>query len=63
MNEKCYKTIAKMLQEFGYPDCTPEMIEETHKAIVAEQELPHGIIGMFAYCYINELRADGRLQD
>lgn len=48
-----YKAIARNLREFGYPDVTPEMIQETHEAIDAGAadsggDLPHGVVGMFA---------------
>ena len=53
MDKKQYtfETIAKDLRQFGYPDTTTEMIEETFNAMVegkSGSDLPHGIISMFA---------------
>lgn len=61
MNQRAYQTIAKMLREFGYPDVTSEMIEDTHKAMSKSEPLPHGVIGMFAEKYLKELEEQGAL--
>ena len=45
------QTVAKGLVEFGYPDCTPEMIDEVLTAFLEGKrgaDLPHGVIGQFA---------------
>lgn len=47
-----YEAIARNLREFGYPDASATMIEETHKAMKAGQPLPHGVVGMFAQSQI-----------
>lgn len=53
--EHAYVVIARNLREFGYGDVTAEMVRETHDAMKAEAELPHGIVGMFAKRQIEEL--------
>ena len=45
---KGLEAAAKGLVEFGYPDATAAMIREAHTAWQAGEDLPHGIIGMFA---------------
>jgi hypothetical protein len=47
-NELTYRAIARNLRDFGYPDVTPSMIQDTHAALMDGEDLPHGIIGMFA---------------
>lgn len=47
--EDIYIQIARNLRDFGYPDVTSVMIKEIHEAMKAgDEEIPHGIIGMFA---------------
>lgn len=44
-------TVAKDLREFGYPDCSTQMIREVLDAWLEgkrEEDLPHNIIGRFA---------------
>ncbi len=50
MNASIYIAIAQNLREFGYPDVTAKMIEETDEARRAgkPKDQPHGIISMFA---------------
>ena len=51
-------SVARSLREFGYPDCTPEMISECLDAWLAgkrDMELPHGIIGGFASRQFDEV--------
>ncbi len=43
-----YEAVARNLREFGYPDVTATMVCEIHKALLADKDLPHGVIGMFA---------------
>lgn len=55
--QDAYSAIAKSLVEFGYPDCTAKMVEETHVAIKAgkaEEDMPHGIVGRFAYSQLTD---------
>lgn len=49
-----YATIASNLREFGYPNITAKMVRETHEAMRAGEDLPHGIIGMFASDQLTE---------
>ena len=50
-----YEAIARSLREFGYPDAECGMIRDTHEAMVAgKEEMPHGIIGMFAQRELEE---------
>lgn len=53
----CQK-VAKSLREFGYPDCTAEMIRDCLDAWLAgkrDLDLPHGIIGAFASRQFDEV--------
>jgi hypothetical protein len=53
----CQK-VAKSLREFGYPDCTADMISECLDAWLTgkrDMELPHGIIGAFASRQFDEV--------
>jgi len=55
--EQVYPAIAKSLVEFGYPDVTAEMIREIHLAKIdgkSGDDLPHGVIGMFAESQLDE---------
>jgi len=50
--------IAKALREFGYPDCTAEMVGDVYDAYKTGKrfpDLPHGIIGGFAESQIKEV--------
>lgn len=52
-----YEAIARSLREFGYPDVTPEMIDEIHTAYregKRDADLPYGIVGQFAQSQIEE---------
>lgn len=43
--------VAKSLQEFGYPDATPKLLQEVVDAFCDGKrgtELPHGILGLMA---------------
>lgn len=56
-SQACHK-VAKSLRDFGYPDCTPEMIGDCLAAWLAgkrDMELPHGIIGAFASRQFDEV--------
>lgn len=49
--------ISRSLVEFGYPDCTPEMIGEIYDEFKAGKrfpDLPHGIIGGMAESQMKE---------
>ena len=49
LREKGFEAIAASLVDFGYSDCTGEMISDIHAAMVeGKEEIPHGIIGNFA---------------
>lgn len=53
----CQK-VAKSLREFGYPDCTSDMIRDCLDAWITgkrDLELPHGIIGAFASRQFDEV--------
>lgn len=53
--------ISHSLVEFGYPDCTPEMIGEIYDDFKAGKrfpELPHGIIGAMAEGQLKEITDD-----
>lgn len=53
-----YASIASNLREFGYPHITAKMVRETHEAMRAGEDLPHGIIGMFAADQLTEALDD-----
>ena len=51
-------TVARDLREFGYSDATGPMVEEILTAWLGgkrDNELPHGIIGMFAGRQFDEI--------
>ena len=56
MENSLYDTIARSLREFGYPDVTAEMIEETDEARKRGEPntAPHGIVSMFACRMLDE---------
>ena len=49
-----YAAIAKSLRDFGYNDVRPDQIKETHEAMIAGTEIPHGVIGLFAKGQLQE---------
>jgi hypothetical protein len=49
-----YKAIARNLREFGYSDVTEKMILDVHQAMIKDEDIPHGIIGMFAKDQLEE---------
>lgn len=53
-HEPTYRAIARNLREFGYPDVTAAMVEDVHEALRDGEDLPHGIIGMFAKGQLEE---------
>jgi hypothetical protein len=54
--KKLCQSIANSLVEFGYPDVTGPMIEECWDAYEAgKDELPHGVVGMFAERQLDEV--------
>lgn len=51
--------VAKTLRESGYPDVTAEMVSDVWKAMTdgkPETEMPHGIVGRFAFSQLDEVR-------
>jgi len=56
-NGACQK-VAKSLREFGYPDCTSDMIRDCLDAWLVgkrDLDLPHGVIGAFASRQFDEV--------
>ena len=52
-----FASVAKSLRDFGYPDCTSQMIADTYEAMKrGDDKMPHGIIGMFAERQLAEVR-------
>lgn len=52
------RRIAEGLVEFGYPDATSEMVSDCIDAVndgKSDHEMPHGIIGRFAFSQIQEI--------
>lgn len=59
--EPVYRAIANNLQDFGYSGVTGEMIGEIRRAMDNDEELPHGVIGMFARDQIEKAKEQGFL--
>jgi hypothetical protein len=60
-----YNAIALSLREFGYPDAKASMIMGTYNAMNEgrkEADLPHGVIGRFAYSQILDAVKRGLLK-
>jgi hypothetical protein len=56
MADAC-QAIAQSLREFGYSDATASMVWDCWQAMTdakTEKEMPHGIIGRFAYAQLHE---------
>lgn len=53
--EKITFALAQSMREFGYPDVTDAMAGEVLDAYVNQDELPHGVIGMFLKSQLDEL--------
>lgn len=52
-----FESVAKSLREFGYPDASAEMVEATWNAMErGDDEMPHGVVGMFAKSQLDEVR-------
>jgi hypothetical protein len=55
-----FEAIARSLREFGYLDTTADMVRDCWTKIEgghSEEEMPHGIVGRFAYSQLNENRS------
>jgi hypothetical protein len=56
--KKVFTAIAKSLVEFGYHDCTAEMVSDVYEAMKDGKkdypDLPHGVVGAFAKSQIND---------
>lgn len=46
--EATYGAIARNLREFGYPDVSSRMVRDVHEAMKLGDDLPYGVVGMFA---------------
>lgn len=56
------EAVSKALVDFGYPDCSPEKVDEILTAYVDGKrggELPHGILGRFAESQLEDLEQAG----
>ncbi|WP_315922453.1 hypothetical protein [Mesorhizobium sp. SP-1A] len=56
------EAVSKGLVDFGYPDSTPEKVDEILAAYVDGKrgvELPHGILGRFAESQLEDLEKAG----
>lgn len=54
-----YTLIARALRDFGYPNVTPTMIAEVHLAMRAKNDIPHGVVGMFAQSQLTDAEEKG----
>lgn len=56
------EAISSRLVDFGYPDCSPEKVDEILSAYIEGKrgvELPHGILGRFAESQLEDLQKAG----
>ena len=56
------EAVSKSLVEFGYPDATPDLITDIYDAYKggkAEKDMPHGILGAFAYKHLADFEEAG----
>jgi len=59
--ETACRTVAKGLQDWGYPETTTAMVREILDAWLAGKrgdDLPHGVIGAFAESQFNEIESE-----
>ena len=57
--QTAFESVARSLREFGYPDVTAQMVEDTWNAMKEgkkDADLPHGIVGRFAESQLSEHR-------
>jgi len=57
--QQVYEAIAEAMQHFGYRDVTAEMVRDIDEG--SSEELPHGVISMFATRQLEEARETGLL--
>jgi len=57
--QQVYEAIAEAIQHFGYRDVTAEMVRDIDEG--SSEELPHGVISMFASRQLEEARETGLL--
>jgi len=56
------EAISRRLVEFGYPDCSPEKVDEILSAYIngkRDGDLPHGILGRFTEAQLEDLQKAG----
>lgn len=56
--QKVAASLSRQMVEFGYPDCTPEMMAEVYEAYIEGKrgsDLPHDVLGMMVESQLNEL--------
>ncbi len=56
---RVHEAIAEAMQHFGYRDVTAEMVRDIDEG--SSEELPHGVISMFATRQLEEARESGLL--
>lgn len=55
--QDAFEAVAKSLREFGYPQTTADMVSKCWDAMAEgkkDLEMPHGVVGAFAYSQLNE---------
>lgn len=52
-NQRLYLAISSSLKQ-SYPSVTPEKVADVHKAMLAGEPIPYGIVGMFAQHALKE---------
>lgn len=53
-----YKAISASLVEFGYPDCTPAMIQDAHETMLrggTYEDAKHGVVSAFAIAELEKV--------
>lgn len=56
---RAFETVAKSLREFGYPDASAAMVKDCWEAMQSgkgDEDMPHGIVGRFAFNQLDEAR-------
>ena len=57
--QQVYEAIAEAMQHFGYRDVTAKIVRDIDEG--SSEELPHGVISMFATRQLEEARETGLL--
>lgn len=53
-----YKAVSASLVDFGYPDCTPVMIQDAHETMLrggTYKDAKHGVVSAFAIAELEKV--------